>query len=355
VPSSRVIGLDIGSTGVRAAELDFGKAGPRTSHSTPTLVRTGHVALPLGAVRDGEVAQPETVSAALQQLWSQARFESKDVVIGVGNQRVIVRELDLPSMPLPQLRSSLPFQVSELLPMAADEALLDYYPTGAFDGPNGRMVQGMLVAAQRDTVSANVVAVEGAGLRPVMVDLNGFALLRSLARGDLHKATVAFVDIGSTVTTVVVSAQGVPRLVRILPQGGHAVTAAVASAMGIALAEAEAVKRETGVGFVPPSGREVASDAISSVVRTLVEAIRNTFVYYAGNNAGSALDVVVLTGGGAYLAGLGQYLSSASRLPVTMGDPLAGLRTAKTANRSALEGHEAAFALPIGLAYGVAA
>ncbi|KRD45102.1 pilus assembly protein PilM [Cellulomonas sp. Root930] len=352
--TTRVIGLDIGSSGVRAAELEFGSGGP-TGKMPPTLVRFGQVPLPLGAVRDGEVVQPETVSSALRQLWAQTKFESKDVVIGVGNQRVIVRELDLPWMPLSQLKESLPYQVSELLPMSTDDALLDYFPTAEYDGPQGRTVHGMLVAAQRDTVNANIIAVEGAGLRPRMVDLNAFALHRSLARGELAQSTAAFVDIGASITTVVVSAQGSPRLVRSLPTGGQNVTNAVASALGIAAAEAEVVKREIGIGFAVGPERADAAEAISTVVRALVESVRNTFVYYSGNNPGAGIDVCVLTGGGSHLPGLGQYLSSASRLPVTLGDPLAGLRSAKTAQRESLNGHESFIALPVGLAYGVAA
>lgn len=246
--STRVIGLDIGSSGVRAAELEFGSKGPAGTAS-PTLLRFGQVPLPLGAVRDGEVAHPETVSAALRRLWTDVRFESKDVVIGVGNQRVLVRDLELPWMPLPQLRASLPFQVNDLLPMSTDEALLDYYPTADYEGPQGRTVRGMLVAAQRDTVTANVLAVESAGLSPRMVDLNAFALVRALARGELAGVTAAFVDIGASITTVVVAAEGEPRLVRSIAAGGQNVTSAVASALGVAIPEAESIKREVGIGY----------------------------------------------------------------------------------------------------------
>jgi type IV pilus assembly protein PilM len=353
VATTRVIGLDIGTTSVRAAELAFG-GGP-TAKGSPTLVRYGQVLLPLGAVRDGEVAQPETVSSALRQLWAQAKFDSKDVVIGVGNQRVIVRELDLPWMPLPQIKETLPFQVQELLPMSADDALLDYYPTGEYDGPQGRTVHGMLVAAQRDAVTANVLAVEGAGLRPQMVDLNGFALLRALARGDLAQRIVALVDIGASVTNVVIASQGVPLLVRTLPAGGQGITNAVASSLGIAVAEAENIKREIGVGYAVTPERAGAAEAVNTVTRSLIEAVRNTFVYYSGNHPGSGIDVVVMTGGGSQLLGLGQYLSSASRLPVTLGDSLSGLRFAKTASRDSLSGSESLVALSVGLAYGVAA
>src|SRR5450756_2869387 len=141
VAKSRVVGLDIGTTHVRAAELEFSGGGPRSGRAT--LGQFGELALPPGAVRDGEVAEPATVASALQQLWSQAKFSTRAVNLGVGNQRIMVRELELPWLPMSQLRASLPFQVSELLPMSTDQALLDFYPTSEFDGPNGRMVGGI--------------------------------------------------------------------------------------------------------------------------------------------------------------------------------------------------------------------
>jgi len=354
VASSRVIGLDIGTSAVRAAELEFGSGGP-AGKQPATLVRFGHVPLPLGAVRDGEVAEPIVVAQALRQLWSTAKFSTKDVVLGVGNQRVVVRELDLPWMPLSQLKASLPFQVQELLPVSTSDALLDYYPTGSSDGERGRMVHGMLVAAQRDTVAANLLAVESAGLRPTMVDLNAFALLRAVVRGELAGQTVALVDVGARITNVVIAAQGVPKLVRMVPSGGQNVTDAVARALSVSAAEAEDLKRQIGLGFAQQDGRQAAARAIEEVCQQLVEAIRSTFVYYGSNHPGRGIDVAVVTGGGAHLPGLGQYLSSSSRLPVVLGDAVSGLRLAKNVDRSSLAGMESLVALPLGLAYGVAA
>jgi type IV pilus assembly protein PilM len=355
VAKTRVIGLDIGTTAVRAAQLDFGSGGP-TSRSQPTLVRYGEVPLPLGAVRDGEVTEQEIVSHAIRQLWAAQKFESKDVVIGVGNQRVVVRELSVPAMPLPQIKASLPFQVQELLPMSTDEALLDFYPTGESDTETGRAVHGLLVAAVRDTVSANVLAVESAGLRPTMVDLNALALLRGMTRGEHAGRTVALLDIGARVTNVAVVANGVPRFIRTLPHGGQDATDVIARTMNIAGSEAEGLKRQIGIGYAVPENLTDAAEALAAVSRNLIEAVRNTFTYYLGNNPGAGIDMVVLTGGGSHLAGLGQYLSSASRLPVTVGNPLEAVNVARTAGgREAFAGHESLMALPVGLAYGVAA
>ena len=351
--STRVVGLDVGTTAVRAAQVELGSGGAG-GKVQPTLQRVAAVPLPVGAVRDGEVADAPAVSAALRRLWEVGRFESRDVVIGVGHQRVLVRDLELPWMPLPQLKASLPYQVNEMLPMQVSDALLDYYPTGEGENEQQRTVKGMLVAAPRDSVTANVVAVEGAGLRPTMVDLNAFALLRALARGDLARCTAAFVDIGARTTNVVIATGGAPRLVRMLRAGGQDATDAVARALSVAQPEAEQLKRQIGVGREVPGQYASAAEALAATTMSLLESVRNTLTYFASGQH-TAVDVIVLSGGGAHLPGLGQYLSSASRIPVTLADPVSSVRLGKSVDRGALAGSESLLAMPVGLAYGVAA
>ncbi len=348
--AATVIGLDIGTTRARAVELQVGRG-------TPTIVNYAEAALPLGAVQDGEVTEPEGLVAALRSMWAGAKFGSREVVIGVGNQRVLVRNLELPWMPMPQLRSSLPFQVQDSLPVAVEDALLDFYPTGEYVGQSGRTVQGLLIAATKDTVAANVAAVESAGLRPLVVDLNAFALLRAHALAPTHASTVAFVDIGARITTVVIARDGAPQMVRTLSTGGQHVTDAVAAEGRMPFPDAEALKRQVGVGFAVSSDLAGAAEVVNHVTQNLVEAVRNTLVYYASTHPGAAVELMVLTGGGSYLNGLGQYLSSASRLPVTMGDILGGVgvNVAKSASLHALAGVESTIALPLGLALAVAA
>lgn len=346
--ATSVIGLDIGTTRVRAVEVQRGRGAP-------TVLRYSEVPLPLGAVRDGEVAAPEAVVPAIRQLWTHGRFSHRDVVIGVGNQRVMVRNLSLPWMPMTQLRASLPFQVQDTLPVPVEDALLDYYPTGESNGPEGRTVHGLLVAATRDTVQANLSAVESAGLRPVVVDLNAFALVRAHLVTGIENRVAALIDIGASSTNVIVAARGVPRLVRTLATGGQYVSDAVASAMNVAVAEADAVKRQVGVGFAVPHDLEAAADVINHVSQNMVESIRNTLVYYGSNNPGEPIEMAVLTGGGAYLNGLGQYISSATRLPVAMGDLLGAVNVARSAAIAPFQGVESTLAVPLGLAMAVAA
>ena len=348
---TRVIGLDIGTTAVRAAEVEVGRGGPGRG-KPPTVLRFGQVALPLGAVRDGEVAEVQTVATAIKQLWREHKFGQREVILGVGNQRVMVRDLSMPAMPMAQLRSSLPFQVQDMLPVAVDDVLLDYYPATSFEGPSGAMVNGLLVAATRDTVHANTAAVETAGLRPLMVDLTAFALTRFHAYSDVSQRVAALIDIGARVTVVVISAYGVPRLVRILPTGGQDATDTISNELGISSSEAEELKRHVGVGMAVPPELRLAADSVSRATQNLVEAIRNTLVFYAANNPGAAADVAVLTGGGSRLSGFGQYLSSAARITVTFGHPLNVRASSSMPTGEALVQISHALPVAVGLALG---
>src|SRR5258708_5781213 len=103
-----LIGLDIGSFAVRAAEISMD--GPR-----PILAHFGQVTLPLGAVVDGEVVDVDAVASAIKRLWAGAGFSSRQVVVGVSSQRVILRQAEVVEMSERELRSSLQFEAADLI------------------------------------------------------------------------------------------------------------------------------------------------------------------------------------------------------------------------------------------------
>jgi type IV pilus assembly protein PilM len=353
VAGRSAIGLDIGTSGVRAAELSFGKG-------QVTLEKFGQVALPEGAVRDGEVLNADAVAAAVKQLWAHTKFSSKKVVIGVANQKVIVRQVDLPWMPADELKKSLPFQVQDFVPMPVEQAVLDFHPLEELGADNGnRVLRGLLVAASREMVNASLEAVQKAGLSPVMVDLTSFAVIRSLADSDelgLGAPVEALVDVGARVTNIVVHQGGVPRFVRILLMGGQDVTDAVAERMGIPQEQAEAMKQQIGLGTaVDGMDVQAAARVVEAVGATFVDEVRGSLDYYLASSGSAPISRLVLTGGGARLGGLAQRLQAVARVPVEVGTPLHSLQVGRTG----LSPEQIAFveplaAVPVGLALGVA-
>lgn len=352
--AGKVVGLDIGTSGVRAAELTLGKGGA-------TLERFGQVALPPGAVRDGEVVDTGAVAAAIKQLWAQAKFTTKKVVVGVANQKVVVRQVDLPWLPAGELRKSLAFQVQDFIPMPVEQAILDFHPLEEFTNDSGgRMLRVLLVAAARDMVDNALLAVEQAGLSPSMVDLTSFAVLRSLVSMD-HTGldsldAEALVDVGASVTNIVVHQGGVPRFVRILLMGGADITDAVAERLGVPLDQAESVKQTTGLALVAGSAEaHPANRAIESTGSAFVEEVRGSLDYFMAQSGAPRIGRVVLSGGGSRLFGLVERLSSATRLPVQMARPMASLKLGKTGlTDEQLAYVEPMVTVPVGLAMGVA-
>ncbi len=349
------VGLDIGTSSVRAAELTFGRGGT-------TLTRFGQVALPEGAVRAGEVVDAEAVTAAVKQLWSQARFTTKKVVIGVANQKVVVRQVDLPWMPLAELKATLPMHVQDFVPMPVEQALLDLHPLEELTNENGaRMHRVLLVAAAREMVDATLAAVTGAGLKPVMVDLTSFAVLRSLVKPDVlglgEPEAEALVDVGARVTNIVVHQAGVPRLVRILLLGGAYLTEAVAERLGVPLDQAEAVKQSTGLAALAGGALDPTPEGrvLETAGESFVEQVRGSLDYYLAQPGSVRISRLLLSGGGGQLPGLAERIAAATRLPVAHATPMADLAIGKTGLTEEQLNYVAPLAtVPVGLALGLA-
>ena len=169
------IGLDIGTSSVRAAELALRASGPE-------LVHFGQIALPEGALRDGEVVDQNAVTEAIKELWKGGKFSHKKVTVGVANPRVVVRQVEVPFLAPNELRKALPLLVGDQVPIDASQAVLDFAPLEEIRTSDGaRSLSGLLVAGVEEMIVRSVDAVIAAGLNPTVVDLNSFAVLRAVA------------------------------------------------------------------------------------------------------------------------------------------------------------------------------
>jgi type IV pilus assembly protein PilM len=311
VPKTR-IGLDVGSTAVRAAEL--------TEGSPPSVVRAAQVPLPAGAVENSEVRDVPAVSEALRELWTRGGFKSRKVWMGVGNQRVVVREIALPAMPEKDLRQSLGFQVQEFIPMPVDEAVLDYHLIEEIEIEGRPMLRLLLVAAQKAMVDTLVAAATGAKVEPIGLDLVPFALVRAVGAtgaGMELEATggEAVIDVGAHVTNIVVHAAGETRFVRILPSGGRDITVAIARGLSLDDEVAERLKRGEAVDGVVATPRQALEIAMQRATQ-FVDEIRSSLEFYTAQTQGARIERLLISGGGSKLEGFIDILRQ--RIPVTV-------------------------------------
>ncbi|MDR9450071.1 MAG: type IV pilus assembly protein PilM [Acidimicrobiia bacterium] len=302
------VGLDIGTSAVRAAVVQTGKG-------VPVLQRYGQVGLPEGAVVAGEIVEEAIVRDALTQLWKTAKLPKKRVVVGIANQRVIVRRVDVPYMAEDELAQALPFQAQEYIPIPIDEAILDYVPLEEFATPNGEAMLSILVVAAQKDMAADILRVVGeVGVKVMAIDLQAFALSRAVlgADFDLDTGTQAIVNIGAGLTQVILMKGGTIRFLRMLTIGGASFTAALADRMPMEMDQAEQYKRRTGVAIdAAPAGGEgeaLARSVLTEEADILIEEIRGSVDYYLSQSGGDTLDRLFVAGNGARLPNLANRL-----------------------------------------------
>ncbi len=228
-----VVGLDIQPGHVVAVQ----------AHANGSIVAERAAALPLPAdtVREGEVLDELALAETLRELFRDSKL-SKQVRIGVANQRTVLRTLELPPIADPkELDAAVRFQAQEQVPMPLNNAVLDFHALGVHDTPAGPRQQVVLVAAQRDMVGRLLAAVRQAGLRPEGVDLSAFALIRSLYRPDPeHDGRVLYLNVDG-LTNMAIAEGAMCRFTRVVGGGFEAMASELAERRSIAVADARAL------------------------------------------------------------------------------------------------------------------
>lgn len=301
-----IVGLEITEESVRAVEVTAGRA--------PALLAYGEVPLPPGTAKDSEVLDASAVSVAIRQLWTRAGIKGRHVVLGIGSRRILVREYTTQALRPDLLRQALPFQVQDLLPVPANQAVLDFYPVSQ----TGDQVTGLLVAAVSETVEELISTLAKAKVVVDSVDLVPFGLARAARVVGGSGETVAMVHIGDHTTYVVVAVDGIPRFVRIIPID---VETAAVRGRGLEDEIAESLESMPVLETVPPQpdpqpmlrGRAAlrGSGATDPVVADLVGRLRSTIAFHANRPGAAPVSTVFVSGAGSAAPGVLPALTTA--------------------------------------------
>ncbi|MGH9110466.1 MAG: type IV pilus assembly protein PilM [Acidimicrobiales bacterium] len=340
--AQRIVGLDIGTSAVRAVELTV------DTPSTPVLQAIGQVGLPPGAVVDGEVRDRALVASALRRLWREGGFTERRVHIGLAGTRAITRELELPPLPPAEVDDAVRLQADEILPFPMERTAISSAVTARISGADGTpRIRVLVAAAHRDLIDGAVAAAEAADLEPVGIDLAPAALARAL-RDPAAASPEVVVSVGAGLTVVAAHEGGTLLFVRTLAMGGDSVSQAVASALDLPALDGEAIKRQLlGPGTRDEQAVLAAAAAVDELVNEIVSSIR-FFGTLPGRPAPSR---VLVTGGGSRTAGLLGKLGAAMDIPVQTASPLASVDASRLPVSEAESASiDPTIAVPIGLA-----
>src|SRR5437588_2261910 len=330
----RLVGLKIGASGLAAARV--------TNNGQAELLQLAREPLDPGVVVGGELRDPEALSEALKAFFRKHKLPRRGIRLGIANNRIGVRTPDLVGIADPkQLANAIRFRAQEALPIPVEEAVLDYRILSESETEEGeRICRVLLVVAYRELVDRYLAACRKAGITLVGIDLEAFALLRSLAEprapaAEAPEAALVAVAIGHDRSTFAVSDGRVCEFTRVLEWGGVALDVAVAQALDLTPSEAEPIKRSLSLEDGPTphglSGEQTAAarEAIRRQVQTFARELVSSLQFYQNQPGSLGIGEIVLTGGTAHLEGLAEDLQRLIGVQVRVGDPLARVKVGR--------------------------
>lgn len=326
------VGIDIEQASMVGAQVRTGRQGN-------TLSAVSARALPDGLMFEGEVVDVDGLAAELKTFWKEAGFTGKRFSVGIANQKIVVRTMEFPIIDPKELRAAIEFQAQEAIPIPLDEAILDFQVLSTTPGEadGGGRQQVLIVAAQRDMIGQFMQVAKKAGLAIDGIDLQAFALMRSVA------PPVAFVDqgapqadgasalinIGAGISNIVVASGGTPQFTRVVNLGYESLVQALIQNRGVTHQEADLMRLTVGLtGSAAPAADLEAStvaeihDTLDSTCESFADEIRRSVDYYHSLQQDAPIARILLSGEGSLTRNMCDYLAGALHLPVALGNPL---------------------------------
>lgn len=335
--SLSTVGIDISTSGIKIARLAEYASGIE-------LADFGEYPLPSGVVMSGEIRDPAKVTEGLTAL--AKKHHIKIANFGLPESRGYLFEAEVPAGTLADAKVAIERRIDEYVPLPASEVAFAIAQLPK-SGETARVVGA---GYAHRVLDESLSALDAAGITTRAIESETFALPRALLKAG-ETETVLIIDIGKTTTKLLVATNRLPRYVTTLDIGGHALTLAVAKHFGVSEEEAKQVKAERGI--VAGNGNEEYLASMLSTVSVMREEIAKRLEYWQSREGAVAEDLVtraILVGGNATVLGLPEYLQTALKVPVELGDVFANFAS-KDAWLPPLEYTESlAYGTAIGLA-----
>ncbi len=300
--SKDLLGLDIGSSSLKVVELKRDKKGYH-------LTNFGLTSLPKETILNGILQNRSALVDTLKNLISNLNPKGKRVSFQVSGNPVIIKNINLPRMSKRELADSIQFEAEPYIPFSLEEVNLDFHILGPHE-TNPEEIQILLAAAKKAMVNEYVAAVEEAGLKPEILDVDFFALANMCEINYPMDKVAVLVDIGADISLICVIERGNLVFTRNLLRGGSNVTEEIQKNLGLEFEEAEALKIGGEI--------ERIEDILRKTSLSLAMEIQRSLELSSGPQE---IEKLFLSGGVTKTPGLKDILEEKVGIPVEFVDP----------------------------------
>jgi type IV pilus assembly protein PilM len=312
--SKSLVGLDIGSSTVKAIELRSAGKGFR-------VAAIGVEPVPADSIVDGAIIDSSAVADAVARLFANKQFKSKDVAASLSGNSVIVKKITLPQMTEAELSESIYWEAEQYIPFDIQDVNLDYQ---IIEPTNGANAQGtmdvLLVAAKKDKIADYTNVITQAGRSPVVVDVDAFALQNAYEAnyGFEPNAIVVLLNAGASAININILSGGQSVFTRDVSMGGNAFTEAVQKELNLPFEAAEELKKGQNVDGV---SYEDARPVLRAMTDNVLLEVEKTFDFFKATAASDHITRLVLSGGAARVEGFVEALHDRFNTQVELFDP----------------------------------
>ena len=324
---NKLVGLDIGSHSIKLVEIDDTKKGM-------VLKNFGIIGLPKDAVVEGTVREMEIVASAIKNLYKNLKVKNKNVAIAISGFSVIVKKINIARREESELESSIHDEAEQYIPFDISDVNLDYELLSEKgeeselgieeESDEERLMDVMLVAAKKDIIEDYISLIHLAGLNPVLVDVDAFALQNAFEISvDDISGCYAIVNVGAEELSINAIKDGVSMFTRDSSYGGVQITEAIMSEFDVSFEEAENIKLG---GTKIDDKKEALEEIFTTVVSGWVQEIKRALDFLSTTYPDEAIEKIFLSGGACRLPGFKKFLQMETDIPILELKPFANFQ-----------------------------
>lgn len=314
-----ILGLDIGSSSVKAVELKPSKKGL-------TLVHFAMAPLPPEAIVDGALMNSNAVVEAIGELLSREKIKTKDVATSISGHSVIIKKISLPQMSQEDLEESIQWEAEQYIPFDINDVNLDVQILNTGESEVGQM-DVLLVAAKKDIINDYCAVITEAGLNPVIMDVDSFAVENMFEANYEASAdqTIVLVNIGASLVNINVLRRGISTFTRDISMGGNQFTEEIQKQLNVNYEEAEALKLGGELGGPSETTEAVIPQEVGGIIRSVSESlateIKRSLDFFGASSVDDRISKIYLCGGTAKIPGLTGILENKIGVPAELINP----------------------------------
>jgi len=297
---TNVVGLDIGSSTIKASEIVETKRGQ-------SLKNFGMSQIPPGIIEEGIIRDPQLLADAVRDLFKSHNIREQNVAIAIGGYSVIVKKINVPTMEEEQLQETIQFEAEQYIPFDISDVNLDFQILGeAEQTPNQMSV--LLVAAKKEMVNDYVGLVQTAGLNPCVVDIDAFALQNIYEINyEPNEESVALIDIGASKTSLNILRDNTSVFMRDVSLGCGQINQKIMERIDCTPQEAETIKLSGESDQISIGDKR---EIISSIVGDWCSEIRRALDFFYSTYPDDQIRRIILSGGGGNIPEFRQMLAT---------------------------------------------